>query len=793
MAIVGIGVALEGCSDVATLDRAIFTLDRPRGPRAATHSVPDLVCGVVRQALADAGLPERSDVPVVAESIAIARALEPRGFRVECADGGLVGGLSIAARLLADQGAAHPAVALVAAECDPEAVTDATAGATAGEATLSFDRRAWGVERTGGAIALILRRDLAVSGRRAYAVIEGVGESATLARAIRSALEHGGISAAEVGYVEAWASGLPAEDDAEVAALIEVYVGEAASCGLGSVKTTIGNLGAAASLAGLARASLSLNGRYIPGTPRWTGPRAPDDWRATALFVPTDSRPWIVPSQGRRLAGVNTLDSSGRCAHVLLAEVPGPLVTRVRMVPLKAINLLPLVGTSVPDLLDAVRHAEESLAHGEPAARLARQSSAVARVEAPLAVAVVGQSPAELRRELQAASVAIPKAVESGVDWATPSGSCFAPRPLGPRSSVAFVYPGAFSSYPGVAREAFRLFPWVWEPLTEAAGDLDVALSTALLYPRQLERPTVRELAAADAALAEDAVAMMSSGIVCALMYTLIARECFGLEPRLAFGYSFGELSMLAALGAWPDAVRSVRPRTSELFRSRLAGPKLAVREFFQTMGVDLEESDDDLWTSFLVLAPSDLVREVVETKPTVFLTMINSPAEVVVAGPKADCVQLLETQGWQFVRMPFAHALHSPPVRSERDEFARIASLPAQEVAGIRFYSAADYAPIRLNSDTVANAVADMSCRTFDFARLVERVYADGARVFVEVGAAGGCTRMIDACLASREHVAVAINRPRSSDQDTISRLAARLFSHRVTLDLEPLLESQF
>jgi hypothetical protein len=48
----------------------------------------------------------------------------------------------------------------------------------------------------------------------------------------------------------------------------------------------------------------------------------------------------------------------------------------------------------------------------------------------------------------------------------------------------------------------------------------------------------------------------------------------------------------------------------------------------------------------------------------------------------------------------------------------------------------------------------------------------------------------MIDACLGSRPHAAVSINRPRAAEQDTIARFAARLFSHRVRLDLAPLIE---
>jgi acyl transferase domain-containing protein len=673
LAIVGIGVALDGCTDVATLDRAIFTLDRPDGPRLDVDALLALLRGVLGQALADAGLSASFDVPIVAQSVEIVRALERQGVRAECGDVGPVGSLTTAARLLADRRHPRGAVALIAAEIDPEAAT----GTAAGEATLSFDRRAWGVERARGAIALVVSRIPAVPGTRPYAVVEAIGESSTFVDAMHSALAEGRISPAEVGYLEAWASGVPIEDDAEVAALTEVYVGRQPTCALGSVKTTVGDLGAAAGLAGLVRASLSLRGRYLPGTPRWTGPRAPDDWRGTALYVPGDSRPWIVPSRTRRLAGVNAMDSNGRCTHVLLAEPPAAASPAARVVPLELIHLLPIVGTSTSDLLEAVRLAEGSLAHGESAVGIARRSIAMNPVNAPLAVAILGHSPAELRRELQAAARAIPLAVETGVDWLTPSGSCFAPRPLGQRAHVAFVYPGAFASYPGLAREAFRLFPWLWEPVTAAARDLDTALSPRLLFPRHLERPTVRDLGAADAALADDAVAMMSSGAVCALVYTLIARECFGIEPQLAFGYSFGELSMLAALGVWPDALRSTRPRTSELFRSRLAGPKMAVREYFESIGVALPEMDEDLWGSYLVLAPADRVREAIYGARTVFLTTINSPAEVVVAGRRVDCVQLLESHGWQHVRMPFAHTLHSPPVCSERDEFVRLAALP--------------------------------------------------------------------------------------------------------------------
>jgi PfaB family protein len=213
----------------------------------------------------------------------------------------------------------------------------------------------------------------------------------------------------------------------------------------------------------------------------------------------------------------------------------------------------------------------------------------------------------------------------------------------------------------------------------------------------------MRELAAADSALAENAVAMMGSGLVCALLYTSIAREFVGLQPQIAFGYSFGELSMLAALGVWPDALRSSRPRTSAVFRSRLAGPKLAVRDFLHAAGIPPAENADDVWSSYLVLAPAHLVQRSVDAESTVFLTMINSPGEVVVAGPRRACLELLEARGWQYVRMPFAHPIHCTPALTERDEIAWTATLLTREVSGIRFYSAAHYAPLHLDSAGLA------------------------------------------------------------------------------------------
>jgi len=70
----------------------------------------------------------------------------------------------------------------------------------------------------------------------------------------------------------------------------------------------------------------------------------------------------------------------------------------------------------------------------------------------------------------------------------------------------------------------------------------------------------------------------------------------------------------------------------------------------------------------------------------------------------------------------------------------------------------------------------------------LVERVYGAGARIFVELGPGGTCTRLIDSILGGREHLAAAIDRRGVDDHGSLFRLLAKLVSHRVRLDLSAL-----
>ncbi len=141
---------------------------------------------------------------------------------------------------------------------------------------------------------------------------------------IRAALEAAGVTPAQVGYVEAHGTGTSLGDPIEVQAL-----GAALGTGrdpsrpvaIGSIKTNVGHLEAAAGIAGVLKVVLALRHREIPPHLHFKTPNPLMDWAALPVVVPTVRTPWM-PIDGRYLAGVSSFGFSGTNAHVILEAAP---------------------------------------------------------------------------------------------------------------------------------------------------------------------------------------------------------------------------------------------------------------------------------------------------------------------------------------------------------------------------------------------------------------------------------------------------------------------------------------
>jgi PfaB family protein len=644
------------------------------------------------------------------------------------------------------------------------------------------------------AAAIVLKRldDARRDHDRVYATLDAVCISGpadeALIVACRQAHELAAVALGAIGLLDIVGAALGDAEDA-IARLGTVFGGDAArpSCAVHGLSGTPPRSACLESMAALIRAASALNERTIPAVSAWAGPVDPARWQETSFYVPAATQPWFRTGNTARRASIAASLSDGTAAFALLGDVPG----RAGSVDYKAtrwpLHFVPLAADTQAELMACIAEFGRLLSGGEPLEALVDQAidSSNRRPQARFTLVLLGRDRTELAAELDRAREGLPLSFASGREWSTPTGSYFTPRPLGGHGNLAYVYPGASSSYLGLGRSLFRLFPNLIDRLEQLAPDAGEAMAFRHLYPRTVTPPTTASLIDRQGALVDDVFAMVASATSYAYLTTSVLREQFGLRPNMAFGYSIGETLMLRSLGPWPFYVEANLDRWEEAcMTTRISGPRQAAREYWAG-------NEGRSWQTYLLLASPERVTEALRDESDAFVTMINTRTEVCIAGDRAACERVIAKLGCASTVAPFNYVLHSPPIRAAHADWVRIHSAPTSPGAGTVFYTGSTASPLVLDEEHTARAVASVICEPVDFPRLVERLYADGARIFVEPGPGSACSRWIHEILGDRAHLSVPCNTRNVDDGSTLLRAIARLASHRVEIDLSSLISN--
>lgn len=399
---------------------------------------------------------------------------------------------------------------------------------------------------------------------------------------------------------------------------------------------------------------------------------------------------------------------------------------------------------------------------------------------------VLGESGQDLINELERAQSGIIKSFENGKDWQTPNGSYFTPNPLGPNEKICFVYPGAFSSYIGMGSEIFYLFPDLHEKLQTITADPATSINESVIYP---VNASPNEVAKLQDHLNSYPIKMITSGVCFSFLLTAILRDIFKVRSDSAFGYSLGENSMMFAMGIWKqaDAMRTSL-EVSPIFHSKVSGSQEAIRQFWKMPPKEDKKNGASIWANYVLMASPEKVKSAISDEDRVYITHINTPRQVVIGGEKDACRRVADTVKCMHLQAPYHHAIHCDPVVSEYDGFVRLHNWPVENRHTIPVYSAANYAPLEYKSESIAHSFAKMLTNPIDFPRLINLAYQDGARIFIELGAGSNCSKWVGATLKGKPHATMSINHNNVSDHVSILRLLARLISHKVSLNLDPL-----
>lgn len=685
-----------------------------------------------------------------------------------------------------------------------------------GTHTLSYDEfsNGWNIGEGAGAVVLKRHDTAQKNSDSIYAVIDAIGfayhkydleklqtglpsfDAESVRKACQNAFQLAGIQPSDIDYLEVFGSGIQQQDEAEIAGLLQAYgrSENGLDCAIGSIKANIGHTFIASGIASLIKTALCLHHKYIAPTPNWSKVKAPEMWKDSRFYVATDSAPWFTEKEGvKRVAAVNGIGIDGSYAHIVMSEEPSQKLKNSYNFHKNPFYLFPIAANTRSELLQELADLQQTIDNSSSLDITATQTFNIFKQHqnAHYTLVILGHNKSELAKEMTFAHKGINNAFETGKDWQTPLGSYFTANPLGKRGEVAYVYPRVGSSFLGIGKDTFRLLPGVFDYLNTNNLNSSVAANAKLLYPRSLNKLFNSQLNALENQyLVNDGEITSQIEVQISSVNTTILRDIFQIKSRFAFGISLGELTMLIAQGVLSCShlhQDNYKQQASNVFKTRLSGKKQVIHEYWR-LPKNIDLKDSDFWSTYILLANPSEVQECIKDEEHLYITLINSSDEVIIAGEKQACQRAIKKLNCNAQYLPLDLVVHCPVMHSEYERLIQFFTYTIKNIPNIIFYSAADYAPLKLESNEVARSITKVICHQIDLPRLVNTVYQDGAKIFIEVGCGSGSSRLINKILDSKEHITVFLNQKGVNEQISIIKALAKLVSHQVPLNLSPL-----
>ncbi|MDX8462490.1 non-ribosomal peptide synthetase/type I polyketide synthase [Mesorhizobium humile] len=495
----------------------------------------------------------------------------------------------------------------------------------------AFDAKAQGTVRGSGAAVVVLKRlsDACKDGDYIWAVIKGtainndgaakVGFTAPSAdgqaAVIQAALTDAGVPADTVGYVEAHGTGTYLGDPIEISGLTKAFRSHTARkqfCAIGSVKTNIGHLDAAAGVTGLIKLAMMLNRGVIPASLHFDIPNPNIDFHESPVLVNKTRTAWPKGDQPRR-GGVSSFGIGGTNAHAILEEAPPRTEEHASRRP----HVFPVSAASRSAMTEMLRQLAGFMRRSDIQHDVADIACTLQKGRAALRyrTSFVGSDLVELADQLDHA------ALNTDASGEAPSSE----------HHIVFMFSGQGGQQIGMGRELYEEEPVFRNAIDECAKWLnefaDIDFRPLLYCEGKSDGESEPQLEA------------VIQPVIFATQYAMAKLFIsWGIFPAAVIGHSIGEYAAahVAGIISLPEAIRLTLKR-GQLTSHVPVGGIVAVH-------LSREELRP-YWNERLSLAA------------------INGPRQCVVSGPVSDIAafhERLQAKSIASKRMRASHAVHS-------------------------------------------------------------------------------------------------------------------------------------
>ncbi|MGY8735261.1 MAG: beta-ketoacyl synthase N-terminal-like domain-containing protein [Candidatus Poseidoniales archaeon] len=687
-------------------------------------------------------------------------------------------------------------------------------GALSATHSTPFDAKANGFVMGEGAGVLLLKRlgDAIRDGDEIKAVIRGIGGSSDgrgkgitapsqrgQVQAMARAYNQAGYDASSVQLVEAHGTSTKVGDATELSTLSRLWTGFDGGdhIAVGSIKSQIGHLKAAAGIAGIMKSILALHHRTIPPSAGFENPNPTVDWGSIPFFVPTKAMEWPRPESNPRRAGVSAFGFGGTNFHValegyepdfhtplaqqwqqrwdaysqpldgsqskqtgeavaasILDSTATPSMTHQQLKQIEG-GMLLLSGSDIGQIKQQIESISFQGPNFDEDPRGLRLSQALESISGDysssdkIRMALIATSWAEFNKRCALAL----KAMDDKEKWGFLQAQGILltdDTALPTQAKVAHMYPGQGSQYVGMTHDLWQRYTSVQEVWKQS----DVTM-TEVLNGESLSSFILRSGLNKQQLLEAEHKLKQTEYTQPAMLTADLAIEKalndHGHKPDMVAGHSLGEYAALMAAGIldMDGALRAAAARGTE-------------------MGA-VEVIDKGLMAS--VSAPYDDVAAIIEeVDGYVIAANKNSPKMTVIAGetePVKAAMAEFENRGFQSMTLATSHAFHSKIVAPANEPLRRFLegleirwpAIPITANVDGQFYPMSGEGDAK---QSILTQLAPQMASAVEWTTQIQTMYSAGARVFIEVGPKRALSMFATQILEDQPSLPIMTNHPK-------------------------------